>query len=154
MSLPALVASTTMRLYQWSGTAATMQSVFLSSSRRRYSRVVGRLAPAISFARVCRPSYRSAAAAHVTGQRDRRAEQAIALHADADHPEAHGVTRRDAGARAVGLSGDRQTRGSSTDLQKLPAGPGGLLQGRLPPGKRGEPPIMASICRLSRLVQA
>src|ERR1051326_6739639 len=66
MSLPALVASTTMRLCQWSGTAATMQSMFLSSSRRRYSRVVGRLAPAISFARVCRPSYRSAAAAQVT----------------------------------------------------------------------------------------
>src|SRR5438552_828079 len=39
MSLPALTASTTMRRCQWSGTAATIQSMFLSSSSLRYSRV-------------------------------------------------------------------------------------------------------------------
>src|SRR5207249_6764126 len=66
MSLPALTASTTIRRCQWSGTAATMQSMVLSSSSLRYSRVAGRFGPAISFANVCRPSYRSAAAAHVT----------------------------------------------------------------------------------------
>src|SRR5882672_3617382 len=43
-----------------------MQSMFLSSSSRRYSRVVGRFAPTISLASVCRPSYRSAAPAQVT----------------------------------------------------------------------------------------
>src|SRR5258705_1803033 len=43
-----------------------MQSMFLSSSSRRYSRVVGRFGPTISLASVCRPSYRSAARAQVT----------------------------------------------------------------------------------------
>src|SRR2546429_7111965 len=40
--------------------------MFLSSSSLRASRVVGRFAPAISFANVWRPSYRPAAPAHVT----------------------------------------------------------------------------------------
>src|SRR5437763_653915 len=43
MSLPALTASTTMRRCQWSGTAAMTQSMFLSSSSLRYSRVAGHL---------------------------------------------------------------------------------------------------------------
>src|SRR6266545_5652344 len=43
-----------------------MQSMFLSSSSLRYSRVVGRSGRVISLANVWRPSYRSAAPAHVT----------------------------------------------------------------------------------------
>src|SRR6266540_3125475 len=50
-----------------------MQSMFLSSSSRRYSRVVGRFGPTISLASVCRPSYRSAAPDGVAGsQRTKR----------------------------------------------------------------------------------
>src|SRR5579863_1179359 len=67
MSLPALQASTTTRLCQWTGTAATMQSMSLRSRSSLYWRVVGNLEfPVISFASVWRPSYKSAAATHST----------------------------------------------------------------------------------------
>src|ERR1700674_3034871 len=43
-----------------------MQSIFLSASSSWYRRVTGRSGLTISFAKVCRPSYRSHAAAHST----------------------------------------------------------------------------------------
>src|SRR5205823_9137049 len=71
MSLPAFTASTTICLCQWSGTAAMMQSISLLLRSSWYRRVTGSVAElVISRERVCRPSYRSHAAAHSTPGRE------------------------------------------------------------------------------------
>ena len=92
MSFPALTASTTIFRCQWSGTAATMQSMLLVVEQL----LVAARGPQLGAHDLPREGVAAVVevaggGAFDAGQARSRCEQAGALHPDADHPEAHAI---------------------------------------------------------------